>query len=267
MAVWPADERCARRAAAQVARSRAKAAAREPRHRSEPRKREAPLALLMTRSRLALSFGEKLDLDLVVGDAPPPATGAVVVPQDVHLILGEVGPLEDTRGDARAGAGRIRRRTGPRSPAPSWWRPPREGSPLLVQAIVYDFDHTPPAREVHVFEALLAAFEEARTRGLRSLAVQPLGTAHAGLDPARFLGPPGPGLLLVRGDGDDPPPRAPAPAFAGGAGPLTRSSCRRWSNGAGASPPPRSPPPAPFTPAASRRRSCRSDSRAAPLRA
>jgi hypothetical protein len=57
-----------------------------------------------------------------------------------------------------------------------------------VQAIVYDFDHTPPAREVHVFEALLAAFEEARTRGLRSVAVQPLGTAHAGLDPARFLG-------------------------------------------------------------------------------
>ena len=57
-----------------------------------------------------------------------------------------------------------------------------------MQAIVYDFDHTPPAREVHVFEALLAAFEEARTRGLRSLAVQPLGTAHAGLDPARFLG-------------------------------------------------------------------------------
>ena len=50
----------------------------------------------MSRSRLALSFGEKLDLDLVVGDAPPPATGAVVVPQDVHLILGEVGPLEDT---------------------------------------------------------------------------------------------------------------------------------------------------------------------------
>jgi hypothetical protein len=64
---------------------------------------------------------------------------------------------------------------------------PREGSPLLLQAIVYDFDRSPPAREIHVFEALIAAFEEARTRGIRSVAVQPLGTAHAGLDPERFL--------------------------------------------------------------------------------
>jgi hypothetical protein len=52
---------------------------------------------------------------------------------------------------------------------------------------VYDFDRSPPAREIHVFEALLAAFEEARARGIRSLAVQPLGTAHDGLDPERFL--------------------------------------------------------------------------------
>ena len=135
----------------------------------------------MTRSRLALSFGEKLDLDLVVGDAPPPSTGAVVVPQDVHLILGEVGPLEDTRETPEqvlAAPGQDR----PKKPGSIVVAPAREGSPLLVQAIVYDFDHTPPAREVHVFEALLAAFEEARTRGLRSLAVQP------GLDPARFLG-------------------------------------------------------------------------------
>jgi len=141
----------------------------------------------MTRSRLALSFGEKLDLDLVVGDAPPPATGAVVVPQDVHLILGEVGPLEDTRETPEqvlAASAQDR----PKKPGSIVVAAAREGSPLLVQAIVYDFDHTPPAREVHVFEALLAAFEEARMRGLRSLAVQPLGTAHAGLDPSRFLG-------------------------------------------------------------------------------
>jgi len=35
------------------------------------------------------------------------------------------------------------------------------GFGLLVQAIVYDFDRTPPAREVHVFEALLAAMKKA----------------------------------------------------------------------------------------------------------
>src|SRR5438067_10112897 len=182
----------------------------------------------MTRSRLALSFGEKLDLDLVVGDAPPPATGAVVVPQDVHLILGEVGPLEDTRETPEqvlAASGQDR----PKKPGSIVVAPAREGAPLLVQAIVYDFDHTPPAREVHVFEALLAAFEEARTRGLRSLAVQPLGTAHAGLDPARFLG------LLAR----CAIPRrrwAPLSAACTSSCPrprswsATRCCCRRWSS-------------------------------------
>ena len=141
----------------------------------------------MTRSRLALSFGEKLDLDLVVGRRAAPATGAVVVPQDVHLILGEVGPLEDTRETPEQVLAAVR--AGPAQEAGLHRGRARRARArrCCVQAIVYDFDHTPPAREVHVFEALLAAFEEARTRGLRSVAVQPLGTAHAGLDPARFL--------------------------------------------------------------------------------
>ena len=65
--------------------------------------------------------------------------------------------------------------------------PPRKGAPLVLQAIVYDFERSPPSRELHVFEALLAAFEEAKARGLSSVAVQPLGTAHAGLEAARFL--------------------------------------------------------------------------------
>ncbi len=140
----------------------------------------------MTRSRMALSFGERLDLDLLVGEDPPPLTGAMVVPQDIHLILGETGPIEDTRETPEqvlAAPGALR----PRRPGSVVVGAPREGSPLLLQAIVYDFDRSPPAREIHVFEALIAAFEEARTRGIRSVAVQPLGTAHAGLDPERFL--------------------------------------------------------------------------------
>jgi hypothetical protein len=140
----------------------------------------------MTRSRMALSFGERLDLDLMVGEDPPPLTGAMVVPQDIHLILGETGPIEDTRETPEqvlAASGTHR----PRRPGSVVVGAPREGSPLLLQAIVYDFDRSPPAREIHVFEALIAAFEEARTRGIRSVAVQPLGTAHAGLDPERFL--------------------------------------------------------------------------------
>ena len=140
----------------------------------------------MTRSRMALSFGERLDLDLLVGEDPPPLTGAMVVPQDIHLILGETGPIEDTRETPEqvlAAPGALR----PRRPGSVVVGAPREGSPLLLQAIVYDFDRSPPAREIHVFEALIAAFEEARTRGIRSVAVQPLGTSHAGLDPERFL--------------------------------------------------------------------------------
>ena len=135
---------------------------------------------------MALSFGERLDLDLMVGEDPPPLTGAIVVAQDVHLILGESEPIEDTRETPEQvlAASSAQR---PRRPGSVVIGAAREGSPLLLQAIVYDYDRSPPSREIHVFEALLAAFEEARARGIRSLAVQPLGTAHDGLDPERFL--------------------------------------------------------------------------------
>jgi hypothetical protein len=140
----------------------------------------------VTRPRIALSFGERLDLDLMAGENPPPLTGALVVAQDVHLILGEAGPIEDTaETPEQVLAASVSQR--PRRPGSVVLGAAREGSPLLMQAIVYDFDRSPPAREIHVFEALIACFEAARARGLRSLAVQPLGTAHSGLDPDRFL--------------------------------------------------------------------------------
>ena len=140
----------------------------------------------MTRSRLALAFGEALELDLVSGDKAPADTEALVVAQDVHLILGEVGVIEDTRETpqqvlAAASESRPRRRGSVVVSSP------RVGGPLLLQAIVYDFGESPPSRDVYVFEALLAAFEEARSRGLSRLSVQPLGTSHAGVAPGRFL--------------------------------------------------------------------------------
>jgi len=140
----------------------------------------------VTRPRLALSFGEKLDLDLVVGEEAPPATDALVVPQDVNLIMGEVDPIEDTRETAEevlAGASEGR----PRRPGSVVVAPPRAGAPLLLQAVVYDFESSPPSCEEHVFEALLGAFEEAKGRGLASLAVRPLGTAHSGVEAESFL--------------------------------------------------------------------------------
>lgn len=140
----------------------------------------------MGRSRLAVSFGAKLDLDLVAGEEAPSGTEAVVVPQDVNLIMGEVDSIVDTAEtteEVLAGCTDTR----PRRPGSLVVAPPREGVPLLLQAVVYDFDRSPPTREEHIFESLMAAFEEAKSRGLSRLAVRPLGTAYAGVEPACFL--------------------------------------------------------------------------------
>jgi hypothetical protein len=140
----------------------------------------------MSRPRLTLSFGEALDLDLVVATVDRPSIEAVVVPQDVHRIMGDVDPIEDTHETAEeilASYGSAKRCR----PGSVVVVPPRRGSPLLLQAIVYDFEESPPSREEHVFEALLSAFEEAKARGLSCLGVKPLGTAHTSLGPANFL--------------------------------------------------------------------------------
>jgi hypothetical protein len=140
----------------------------------------------LIRARFAVSFGKSLDLDLVSGEEAPAATEALVVPQDVHLILGDVATIEDTRETPEqvlAASAQDR----PRRPGSIVVAPAKQGTPLTLQAIVYDFESSPPAREAHVFEALLTAFEEAKARCMSCVAVQPLGTAHAGLPPARFL--------------------------------------------------------------------------------
>ena len=110
----------------------------------------------MARPRFAVSFGEKLDLDLVVGEGPPPATEGLVVPQDVTLIMGELDPFEDVTETPQEILAESRgfppRRLGSLVVGPS-----RQGAPVLLQAIVYDFERCQPSREEHVFEALLAS--------------------------------------------------------------------------------------------------------------
>ncbi len=140
------------------------------------------------RSRVALAFGEALELDLVSGGETPPETGALVVAQDVYLILGEVTSIEAeaaVRTPAQVLSEALRQRPCRRGTVLA--SPPQPGRPLLLQAIVYDFEDSPPTREPYVFEALMTAFEEASGRRVASLAVHPLGTAHAGIEPARFL--------------------------------------------------------------------------------
>lgn len=139
----------------------------------------------MAKTRTFVSFGEKLALDLLVAEDAPPLSQALVVPQDVNLILGDVEPvLEETAlEEAEKGAAAFR----PRRLGSVVVLKPEENKPLLLQAIVYDFDRTPPASEEAVYESLVACFEEARGRGLGRIAFHPLGTAHNGLEPAVFL--------------------------------------------------------------------------------
>lgn len=142
----------------------------------------------MRHSGFALAFGEAMELDLVSGGGTPPETGALVVPQDVYLILGEVTTIgEETpvRTADQVLSEALRQR--PRRRGSVLASPQQPGQPLVLQAIVYDFEDTPPTREAFVFEALMAAFEEASARHLAALAVRPLGTAHAGIEPERFL--------------------------------------------------------------------------------
>src|SRR5215470_2355974 len=113
--------------------------------------------------KLAVSFGAKLDLDILVGDQPPPATEAMVVPQDVNLIMGDLEPIEDTTETTQDVLARgVEAR--PRRAGSLVVGGAPQGAPLLLQAIVYDFEHSPPACADHVFEALVRAFEEAKAR-------------------------------------------------------------------------------------------------------
>ena len=120
----------------------------------------------MLRSRLTLSFGRSLELALLVGEGAPEGSQALVEPQDVNLILGEVGLLDPANADphewARRAADEPVRRPG------SIVVTARRARPLRMQAVVYDFARTPHAREAEVFEALLSCFEEARACGVRA---------------------------------------------------------------------------------------------------
>jgi hypothetical protein len=141
----------------------------------------------MARSRLHLAFGGGLDLGLLAADDAPAWAEAVVVPQDVHFIMGDLdGVLEAEAGSAAEVIGSLGDMR-PRRLGGLVVSRRRAGGPLLLQAIVYDFDRQPPSSEAVVFEALLAAFEQVKARSVKRLAVRPLGTAYGGLPHEAFL--------------------------------------------------------------------------------
>ena len=141
---------------------------------------------MTARTRLVLSFGGRLELDVVAGDRVPAATELFVVSQDVNLILGDVGTLEDTGETAQEVLALERSRQTARLGS-ILVAPAQQGAPLVLHAVVYDFAARPPVEPRVVFEALVSCFEEARKRRLARLALVPLGTAHHGIDAPVFL--------------------------------------------------------------------------------
>ena len=101
----------------------------------------------MLHSRLRLSFGASLELGLCMGEGAPPETQALVVPQDVHLLLGEAAPLED-HGDSPEHAARRAAAAEPRAPGALVVR---AGRPLLLQAVVYDFVDSRAGKHAQAF--------------------------------------------------------------------------------------------------------------------
>jgi hypothetical protein len=135
---------------------------------------------------VVLSFGGRLELDVFAGDRVPPATDLLVVAQDVNLILGDVGTLEDT-GETAQELLALERSGQSAQLGSILVAPAQQGAPLALHAVVYDFAARPPVESRVVFETLVVCFEEARKRRLARLALAPVGTAHHGIEAGEFL--------------------------------------------------------------------------------
>jgi hypothetical protein len=64
----------------------------------------------------------------------------------------------------------------------------RDGPPLRLLAVVHHLERQPSWSEGWILEALDTVLELVRTRRVRSLGLQPLGTVHGRLPLTRFMG-------------------------------------------------------------------------------
>jgi hypothetical protein len=110
----------------------------------------------------------------------------LVVPQDVNLIMGEMEVVDETA-EALAQVALRAARARPVRPGSVRVLRAEPGAHLLLEAVVYDFERSPPTSAAVVFEGLVGAFEVAHARGVSALAVKPLGTDGGGLLPEQFL--------------------------------------------------------------------------------
>ncbi len=109
--------------------------------------------------------------------APEPGVEALVVEEDTYLVLSAAPEVREPRGS--------RLRTFHEAYATHAAAPGsvvvREGSPVRLLAVVHDLSREPSWTEEWVAEAVAAALREAEARGVRSLALWPLGRVHGAL--------------------------------------------------------------------------------------
>ena len=164
---------------------------------------------------------------MAAGEDMPRQAEVLVVPQDVHLIMGDVVAVEDTGATLQEVAEGAATDSSPLESGTIVVQKGQAG-PLVIQAIVYDFERSPPVRREDVFAALLAAFEETHRRTLTRLAVRPPGDGSLR---DRCRGVPriaDASLLLLGRAGDQHPARGSSASVNGSTRPLRGAPAGAW---------------------------------------
>jgi len=115
-------------------------------------------------------------------DAPPFEVDAVAAEEDTWLVLS----ADPVATEPEEGLEEILAAARQAQPEPPGSVVVLEGRPLRLLAVVHDLSREPTWREEWVASALAAILAECEARGIRSLALPPLGARHGSLAPPRF---------------------------------------------------------------------------------
>ena len=129
-----------------------------------------------------LSFGS-IDIVAAPKDTPPFIVDAVTVEEDTFLVLSADPEVRDPHKNLVQVMTKVIE-TRPETPGSVLVKGKR---PLLLLAIVHDFNQEPSWREKWIASALDGIFREAESRKLRSIALPLLGTLHGSLEKQRFV--------------------------------------------------------------------------------
>jgi hypothetical protein len=127
--------------------------------------------------------GRRVEVIAAPGSAPPFSPQAVIAEEDTFLVLSAAPDIEEPA-VPRLRAIHEGLTAAPLSPGTVVVR---EGSPLRILAVVHDLSEDPTWRAEWVAAALEGVLRETGARGLRTLAMPPLGRVHGGLPPETFV--------------------------------------------------------------------------------